>query len=145
MMPPVEFLSEDDFYALLEVPFNPVLNPSPDLSEHEGPHRQMKDALFKLGGGQCWGPHSYEAFSAMEDCWTPARYIGACLGSPKFVRPDLFQRLHDIVASLEEDYLMHISTDFIEVSDFDLLITRHQFRAWMRNRKELPLFHRPTG
>ncbi len=140
-MPPIEFLSDSEFYALLDVPFNPIASPSPELSEHERPHRQMKDALFALGGGQCWGPHSYEAFSASEDGWSASRYVAASISSPLFIRPDLFHRLHDIVAAFEHDYVMHIISDFDEVPDFELLISKHRFLACMPDRSQLSKTH----
>ena len=97
----------------------------------------MKDALFALGGGQCWGPHSYEAFSASEDRWSSSRYLAASISSPLFIRPDLFQRLHDIVTSFEHDYVMHIISDFDEIPEFELLISKNRFLARMPDRSQL--------
>lgn len=142
-MPPIEFLPDREFYALLKPPYNPVANPSSDFSEHERPHRQMKDALFALGGGQCWGPHSYEAFSAAEDGWTCSRYVGASIRSPLFIRPDLFHYLYDIVTSFEHDYVMHIISDFDELPEFELLISKHRFITRMPDRSQLSRIYEP--
>ena len=57
--------------------------------------------------------------------------------SPQFIRPDLFQRLYDIVASFEDDYVMHIISDFDEIPEFEPLISKHRFVARMTDRSQL--------
>ena len=138
-MPPIEFLSEQDFYALLEQPYNPADEFNSEfVAEHYQPHKQMKRALFALGGGTSSGPFSYSAFSAMEDGWTTSRVVAAGLGSESFVRPDLFCQLYAIVTGFGRDYAMQIETDFITVPDFAVFITRHRFVVFMPDRSVLP-------
>src|SRR5437016_2173584 len=116
-MPPVEFLSEAEFYALLEAPYNPAPEYTPEfVEEHERPHVRMKRALETLDGEKY-----FSAFSAMEDCWTCSRYVAAFLRSPNYIRSDLFERLYDIVSSFDHDYAMHILSDFDLVPEFELL------------------------
>lgn len=139
-MPPVEFLSDVEFYALLEAPYNPAPEYTPQfVEEHELPHAQMKRALEALDGEEY-----AHAFSAMEDCWTTSRYVTASLRSPNFIRPDLFQRLYDIVSSFGHDYAMHILGDFDLIPEFELLITKHRFVVRMPDRSQLAQVHNPT-
>jgi hypothetical protein len=132
-MPPVEFLSDAEFHALLETPYNPAPEYTPEfVEEHELPHAQMKRALDALDGEEyaC-------AYSAMEDCWTTSRYVSAFLASPNFIRPDLFHRLYEIAASFSHDYVMHILSDFDLIPEFELLITKHRFVVRMSDRSQL--------
>ena len=84
-MPPLENVSKDEFYRLIDAPHNQ----SPEYTdafeqEHERSHRHMKDGLAILGGGP-------ESFLAMEDGWTCSRYVAASISTPQFIRPDLFR------------------------------------------------------
>jgi len=139
-MPPVEFLSDTEFNALLEAPYNPATEYTPEfVEEHELPHAQMKRALGALDGEEY-----AHAYSAMEDCWTTSRYVAASLASPNFIRPDLFQRLYEIVVSFSHDYVMHILSDFDLVPEFELLITKRRFVVRMPDRSQLHQIYNET-
>jgi hypothetical protein len=132
-MPPIEFVSAPEFYALVETPYNPAPEYTPEFAEeHEQPHVQMKRGLEELDGEEY-----AHAYSAMEDCWTCSRYVAASLASPNYIRPDLFQRLYEIVLSFDHDYAMHILSNFDLIPEFELFITKHRFVARMPDRSQL--------
>jgi len=132
-MPPIEFVSETEFNTLVEMPYNPAPEYTPEFGEeHEVPHEHMKRALGDLDGEEY-----YDAFMAMEDCWSCSRYVSASLRSPNFIRRDLFHRLYDIVSSFEHDYAMHILSDFDTIPEFELFVTKHRFVIRMPNRSQL--------